>query len=241
MSQPRKLKKSNPPISFHTRAGNTLRRAQSHNQRSRELDTTTTPSDTVDTTTHPSLHRAPSTSTFQSATQGSSRSLRTTPELIGAPFEFDPAVITKSINDTIASDKKARAHAQAQAQAHANANAHAHVHVQPPPLSHRNEKPKKLRESRSFGALARKMDTITPPRSDGGTTSPRQRYSDEADLSSKTSKRKSDGGKKKGTFSSLFSGFSSPRRPTISTPTNPMHVTHVSIDNQTGEFTVCVP
>jgi hypothetical protein len=30
----------------------------------------------------------------------------------------------------------------------------------------------------------------------------------------------------------------SPRRPTISTPTNPMHVTHVSIDNETGDYTV---
>jgi hypothetical protein len=36
----------------------------------------------------------------------------------------------------------------------------------------------------------------------------------------------------------MSSMLGSPRRPTISTPTNPMHVTHVSIDNQTGEFTV---
>jgi p21-activated kinase 1 len=77
----------------------------------------------------------------------------------------------------------------------------------------------------------------TPP---SGTKSPRtNRYSDEGDAAKK---RLSGGGKKKGTFSSFMSNLvSSPRRPTISTPTNPMHVTHVSIDNETGEFTVRGP
>lgn len=93
----------------------------------------------------------------------------------------------------------------------------------------------RLRQSTSFTTLARKMDT--PP---SGTKSPRSnRYSDEGDAAKK---RNSGGGKKKGTFSSFMSNLvSSPRRPTISTPTNPMHVTHVSIDNETGEFTVCGP
>lgn len=93
----------------------------------------------------------------------------------------------------------------------------------------------KLRQSASFTALARKMDT--PP---SGTKSPRSnRYSDEGDAAKK---RHSGGGKKKGTFSNFMSSLvSSPRRPTISTPTNPMHVTHVSIDNETGEFTVRGP
>jgi p21-activated kinase 1 len=92
-----------------------------------------------------------------------------------------------------------------------------------------------LRQSASFTALARKMDT--PP---SGTKSPRNnRYSDDGDAAKK---RLSGGGKKKGTFSSFMSNLvSSPRRPTISTPTNPMHVTHVSIDNETGEFTVRGP
>lgn len=90
----------------------------------------------------------------------------------------------------------------------------------------------KLRQSASHTALARRMDT--PP---SGTKSPRSnRYSDEGDTAKK---RNSGGAKKKGTFSSFMSNLvSSPRRPTISTPTNPMHVTHVSIDNETGEFTV---
>jgi p21-activated kinase 1 len=90
-----------------------------------------------------------------------------------------------------------------------------------------------LRQSASFNSsLARnKMDT--PP---SGTKSPRNRYSDDVETARK---RKSDGGKKKGTFSTFMSSMlGSPRRPTISTPTNPMHVTHVSIDNETGEYTV---
>ncbi|KAF1984912.1 Pkinase-domain-containing protein [Aulographum hederae CBS 113979] len=87
-----------------------------------------------------------------------------------------------------------------------------------------------LRQSQSFAALGRKMERVTPPRPDVATKSPRQRYSDEAKPDST--------GKKKGMFSSLINGvFQSPRRPTISTPTNPMHVTHVSIDNETGQYT----
>jgi p21-activated kinase 1 len=95
----------------------------------------------------------------------------------------------------------------------------------------RFKKGPRLRQSASFQQLARKMDT--PP---SGTKSPRNRYSDEGDGAKN---RKSDSGKKKGTFSTFVSNMlGSPRRPTISTPTNPMHVTHVSIDNETGEYTV---
>jgi p21-activated kinase 1 len=84
------------------------------------------------------------------------------------------------------------------------------------------------------------MESITPPRSDQGSKSPAQRYSDDSEAATKSKNRKSDGGKKKGAFSSFVNSMlGSPRRPTISTPSNPMHVTHVSIDNQTGEFTVC--
>jgi p21-activated kinase 1 len=115
-----------------------------------------------------------------------------------------------------------------------------HSHTTGPPAI--KTKSPKLRQSASFSALARStMETITPPRSDGGgNKSPRQRYSDEADAATKSKNRKSDGGRKKGAFSSFVNSvLGSPRRPTISTPTNPMHVTHVSIDNETGEFTVC--
>ncbi|OCK81646.1 Pkinase-domain-containing protein [Lepidopterella palustris CBS 459.81] len=141
----------------------------------------------------------------------------TTPELIGAPF--DAQAIFRNIESAQSS----------------------HPPPRPPPPQHaytadsRYISPK-LRQSASFAALGRKMETITPPRSDGGTKSPRQRYSDETDTTTKN--RKSDGGKKKGGFSSFMNSvLGSPRRPTISTPTNPMHVTHVSIDNETGEYT----
>jgi p21-activated kinase 1 len=100
----------------------------------------------------------------------------------------------------------------------------------PPQHSHTDQPSRYLRQSRSFNT---KMDT-TPP----STGNPKaNRYSDGSGEGAK--KRLSGGAKKKGTFSTFMSSMlGSPRRPTISTPTNPMHVTHVSIDNQTGEFTV---
>ncbi|KAF1829512.1 Pkinase-domain-containing protein [Decorospora gaudefroyi] len=107
-----------------------------------------------------------------------------------------------------------------------------------PPHSHTDHQPapaaaaaaaRYLRQSRSFTT---NMDT-TPPTTG---TSKANRYSDGSGDGAK--KRLSGGAKKKGTFSTFVSSMlGSPRRPTISTPTNPMHVTHVSIDNQTGEFT----
>ncbi|KAK6397866.1 hypothetical protein LTR65_005114 [Meristemomyces frigidus] len=57
---------------------------------------------------------------------------------------------------------------------------------------------------------------------------PRQRYSDEV--------RETKVLKKKSGFSSFFN-LSSPRKPTISAPENPVHVTHVGYDQETGEFT----
>ncbi|KAF2741841.1 Pkinase-domain-containing protein [Sporormia fimetaria CBS 119925] len=172
---------------------------------------------------------------------------RTTPELVGQPF--DSAAIYRNIGQASA---PAPAPAPA-ASAAAPPALHALPRPHPTPLpyssyTHQAALPRsrstttkspKLRQSASFSALARStMETITPPRSDGGTKSPRQRFSDEADAANKTKNRKSDGGKKKGTFSSFVNSvLGSPRRPTISTPTNPMHVTHVSIDNETGEYT----
>lgn len=149
---------------------------------------------------------------------------KSTPQLIGAPF--DAQAIYKSVQQ------------QQQQQPLAS-----QTKTRPPPLKHSHTADARLitprlRQSASFAALGTNMDTITPPRSDGGTKSPRQRYSDESGDSQKN--RKSDGGKKKGGFSSFMNSLvGSPRRPTISTPTNPMHVTHVSIDNETGLYTVC--
>ncbi|KAF2173034.1 hypothetical protein M409DRAFT_62665 [Zasmidium cellare ATCC 36951] len=61
--------------------------------------------------------------------------------------------------------------------------------------------------------------------------SPRQRYSDESGKEGKFLKKKSG-------FSSIFSNLvGTPRKPTISAPENPVHVTHVGYDQETGEFT----
>lgn len=71
------------------------------------------------------------------------------------------------------------------------------------------------------------MDGLTSP---NGINS-RQRYSDET-KESKVLKKKSG-------FSSLMSSLvGAPRKPTISAPENPVHVTHVGYDQETGEFTV---
>jgi hypothetical protein len=91
--------------------------------------------------------------------------------------------------------------------------------------------PTALHHAHTYDESWRKMERVTPPRSDmAGSKSPRQRYSDEP---------RPDNHRKKSMFSSILNGVKgSPRRPTISTPTNPTHVTHVSIDNETGQYTV---
>lgn len=86
-----------------------------------------------------------------------------------------------------------------------------------------------LRQSASFTALNNpRMDTALPQIQDASTNS----------------KRNSDDGfgtkpRRKGTFSSFVNSvLGSPRNIKISAPENPVHVTHVGYDNQTGQFTV---
>lgn len=90
-----------------------------------------------------------------------------------------------------------------------------------------------LRQSASFVNTPRyNMDTVTTPRSDISSSSPRQRYSDEANGGIKAVRKKSG-------FSSFVNSLvGSPRRPNISAPENPVHVTHVGYNYDTGEFTV---
>nr|ACS91347.1 serine/threonine-protein kinase [Zymoseptoria tritici] len=85
--------------------------------------------------------------------------------------------------------------------------------------------------SQSLAATGRRMDDLTAPRAEpSGMRSPRQRYSDEA--------KDSKSGKKKSGFSSFMNNLvGAPRKPTISAPENPVHVTHVGYDQETGEFT----
>lgn len=79
------------------------------------------------------------------------------------------------------------------------------------------------------------MET-TPPRSDTGFTSNSKRYSDEANGNKSVATLK-----KKTGFSSIFNSMlGSPRNIKISSPENPVHLTHVGYDNETGQFTVRV-
>lgn len=73
----------------------------------------------------------------------------------------------------------------------------------------------------------------TPPRVGENQLISPKRYSDEAkDL-------KNAALKKKGGFSGFMNSLvGSPRRVNISAPENPVHVTHVGYDNETGQFTV---
>ncbi|KAE9977421.1 hypothetical protein EG328_002070 [Venturia inaequalis] len=120
----------------------------------------------------------------------------------------------------------------------------AHIAIRPPPPPHAHTYDQrllspKLRFSASHIGLGRAMDTSpTRPGTNNNTNSSSdgkpQRYSDEV---------KPDSAKKsKSMFSALLSGVKgTPRRPTISSPVNPTHVTHVSIDNETGKYTGLPP
>lgn len=82
-------------------------------------------------------------------------------------------------------------------------------------------------------AAGRRMEDLNARGGESGTRSPRQRYSDEARETNKL--------KKKSGFSSFMNNLvGTPRKPTISAPENPVHVTHVGYDQNTGEFTVCL-
>ena len=103
----------------------------------------------------------------------------------------------------------------------------------PPPLSHTSPNTRmmspSLRQSASFSIGDRSVDT-TPPLTDSGSATPK-RYSDEA--------KNTAPWRKKGSFSSFVNSvLGSPRNVKISNPENPVHVTHVGFDNETGQFTV---
>ncbi len=107
----------------------------------------------------------------------------------------------------------------------------------PPPLSYTTPDPyimsPPLRQSASFSA-GDKMSEKQPPRiSENQLISPK-RFSDE------TKEAKPGVLRKKSGFSGFMSsiGVGSPRGVKISAPENPVHVTHVGYDNQTGQFTV---
>jgi p21-activated kinase 1 len=108
----------------------------------------------------------------------------------------------------------------------------------PPPLSHTSPDtrmmPPSLRSSASFSAGERSSsEKMFPPRVGENQLISPKRYSDE------TKEPKSGMLRKKSGFASFVGGLvGSPRRVAISAPENPVHVTHVGYDNQTGQFTV---
>ena len=107
----------------------------------------------------------------------------------------------------------------------------------PPALSYTTPNAKmltpSLRQSASF-SIGDRSANVTPPDADSVSISSK-RYSDEA------SGKNSTPWKKKSGFSSFIgSVLGSPRSNSvkISAPENPVHVTHVGFDNETGQFTV---
>ncbi|RDW75228.1 putative STE20 [Coleophoma cylindrospora] len=89
-----------------------------------------------------------------------------------------------------------------------------------------------LRQSASFSAGDKMSEKIAPRVSENQLISPK-RYSDES------KEPKSGMLRKKSGFSGFMNsiGVGSPRNVKISAPENPVHVTHVGYDNQTGQFT----
>ena len=112
----------------------------------------------------------------------------------------------------------------------------------PPPLSHtapsRSLTSPSIRHSSSFSMGDRTISTI-PSETDSSFSTSINRNSDEA-----TGSRNSTPWKKKSGVSSFIGSLiGSPRSNSvkISAPENPVHVTHVGFDNDTGQFTVRSP
>ena len=114
-------------------------------------------------------------------------------------------------------------------------------HPQPPPLKHSFTDPRmltpSLRQSASFSNGERAGNVITPVRS-GASSVSSKRYSDESGSSNSFRKSSRWSTKKKGIPGFIDSVLGSPRKIEISAPENPIHLTHVGYDNETGQFTV---
>jgi p21-activated kinase 1 len=174
-----------------------------------------------------------------SASHSRPLSSKTSEELIGAPF--DGGAILNRIEATKSPVSPP------------NPNPYAPYRPAPPAPSYTSPDtrvgmaPPTLRQSTSYsGGESSNSDTQMneksyPPRVDtssSGTNIAGKRFSD-------------DGGKeariagvlrKKSGFSTFMTSLvSSPKKPTISAPENPVHVTHVGYDSNTGQFTVGSP
>ncbi|EMC99514.1 hypothetical protein BAUCODRAFT_571593 [Baudoinia panamericana UAMH 10762] len=235
----RLTKKSGPPASSHdSSAQHTLRRAPS------------VPIHTRYSAHGTSYNRSPTTDASNWAAGQNSRAYganrqprlsvteKTSSDLLGQ--RFDSAAVISSFDAVPYSPDPP----PAQFQATSSASSHGQSLSSGPasshsPLSTSSTQPREgnslapanpaVRLSQSLAATGRKMEDIPPARSDlSGLRSPRQRYSDEA--------KESKALKKKSGLSGFFN-LSTPRRPAISAPENPVHVTHVGYDQETGRFT----
>lgn len=172
-------------------------------------------------------------------------SSQTSDELIGAPF--DGGAILKRIEATKSPV------ASSTPRLHTTNNYHPSGPYRPalPTPSYTSpdtsrivmaQQPAPLRQSASFTAADTGSDSLVnekpsfSARTDtgNGSSAGPKRYSDE----NKEPKMPSLLRKKTGISSFMSSLVGSPKKPLISAPENPVHVTHVGYDSQTGQFTV---
>jgi p21-activated kinase 1 len=116
----------------------------------------------------------------------------------------------------------------------------------PPPLTHAATEPRALAPLPSGASPAlRQSASFMSPLPTMSEKSQGNRTSDNAILSPKrlsdeTKEPRTAVLRKKSGFSGFVSGLvGSPKKPIISAPENPVHVTHVGYDSATGQFTVC--
>lgn len=172
-----------------------------------------------------------------SGTRSRPLSSKTSEELIGAAFDSGAILnrieATKSpVSPTVKSGNTAYAPYRPAPPAPSYTQPDTRLVMDPP-----------LRHSASYsGGDSSSNDTLVneksyPPRVDtssSGTTIAGKRFSDEA-----RDPRIAGMLRKKSGFSTFMTSLvSSPKKPTISAPENPVHVTHVGYDSNTGQFTV---
>lgn len=190
----------------------------------------------IEATIGPSLPRTayqPPTDTQYRIDPSYSTSDKNTTDLFGE--KFDSAAIISNLNAVTYPTETPPQPSQTSPQLLQQRSDGSSLHP-PYPLYHSNSESRvalanpNVRLSQSLADTGRKMDEITQPRGDLGVRSPRQRLSDEA---------KEGKLRKKSGLSSVWNNLvGAPRKPTISAPENPVHVTHVGYDQETGEFTV---
>ena len=239
-SQRNKLVKKNPPPTYRSRAasdGGSQRHSQGHYYHHQHQRSPTSPS-SPETNSHTSIDATIGSRTaYQPRSDTSYRiegpqtdSEKDRSDLFGE--RFDSAAILSNLNAvTYPTDPPPQASPQLRQQQSEFNSLHP-----PHPLNHTQSESRvalanpNIRLSESLAATGRQMDEITQPRGGLGSRDPGQRLSDEA----KEAKLK-----KKSGLSSVWNNLvGSPRKPMISAPENPVHVTHVGYDQETGEFTV---